>query len=100
MSANRIRWLPKAQDDLVRIRDFIRVHNPDAANRAAKKIFETTARLLDHNSLGRPVLDIQNHDFRDLFIPFGKSGYWLRYILRQDEIIIVQLWHSRENRDA
>ena len=100
MSARRIRWLPKAQADLVHIREFIRVHNPAAANRAAKKILDITGKLLDHHALGRPVLDIQSHDFRDLFIPFGKSGYWLRYALHRDEIIVVRLWHGREDRDA
>jgi plasmid stabilization system protein ParE len=84
--------------DLDRLRNFIRVHNPDAAERAAKKILEFVRRLQTHPLLGRPVLDIDHPKLRDLFIQFGQTGYCLRYSITEDAIIIVKIWHSRENR--
>jgi len=95
----RLIWLPEALLDLARLRDFVRVHNPSAAQRAAHRIREAVRRLPDHPSIGRPVPDIERPTLRDLFIPFGQAGYWLRYAVRDDEIIIARIWHRRENRE-
>jgi plasmid stabilization system protein ParE len=97
--SRRLIWLPEALQDLVRLRDFIGVHNPSAAQRAAHRIREAVRRLPDHPLIGRSVPDIERHILRDLFIPFGQAGYWLRYAVRDDEIIIVRIWHGRENRE-
>ncbi len=93
-----LRWLPEAVSDLNRLRDFIRVHNPDAAQRAAKKILASVRKLETHPLIGRPVVDIDRPKLRDLFIPFGQTGYCLRYTVTDDAIIIVKIWPSRENR--
>jgi len=94
-----LRWLPEALSDLARLRDFIQVHNPDAAARAAKRIREFVWQLQAHPLIGRPVVDIDRPQLRDFFIPFGQAGYYLRYRVTDDEILIVRIWHSRENRD-
>ena len=39
-------WFPEAVSDLARLRDFIRVRNPDAAQHAAKRIRDSAYRLL------------------------------------------------------
>jgi plasmid stabilization system protein ParE len=41
-------WLPQALTDLARLREFINVHNPAAAGRAANRIREAVLKLLDH----------------------------------------------------
>jgi toxin ParE1/3/4 len=96
----RLNWLSSALIDLARLREFINIHNPAAANRAANRIREGAGRLLDHPHLGKSVEDINDPNLRDLFIPFGQRGYWLRYLIRQDDIVIVRIWHGRENRDT
>lgn len=93
-----LKWLPEAVADLVRLREFIRVHNPDAAQRAAKRILEAAHKLLELPLLGRPVLTIDRPQLRDLFIPFGQAGYWMRYTFTDDQIMIVRVWHGREDR--
>ena len=93
-----LRWLPEAVLDLARVRDFIRINNPDAAARAAKRIIEAVQKLRAHPLIGRPVIDIERPKLRDLFIPFGQAGYYGRYTVTDDEIIMVRIWHSRENR--
>lgn len=40
-----LRWFPEAVLDLTRLREFINVHNPDAAARAAKLIREAAQKL-------------------------------------------------------
>ena len=90
--------MPEALADLTRLREFIRVHNPEAAERAAKRILASTQRLLKLPFVGRPVMDIDKPAFRDFFIPFGQAGYWMRYTVTDEAIIIVRVWHGREDR--
>lgn len=98
--SRRLSWLPQALADLARLREFINAHNPAAAGRAAKRIREAVLKLPDHPLIGKSVDDIDDPRLRDLFIAFGKSGYWLRYWLMDDGIIIVRIWHGLENRDS
>lgn len=95
-----LRWLPEAVLDLARLREFTRIHNPDATERAAKRILESLRQLQAHPMIGRPVLDIDQPELRDFVIPFGRAGYTVRYTIIDDDIIIVRIWHSRENRIA
>ena len=93
-----LKWLPEAVEDLARLREFIRVHNSDAATRAASRIREAARKLLDNPAIGRPVADINRSDLRDWFVPFGQAGYGVRYLITDDAVIIVKIWHGRENR--
>lgn len=95
--SRRVSWLPQALADLIRLREFIHVHNPAAAGRAANRIRETAGILVTHPLLGKSVDDIDDPSLRDLFIPFGQGGYWLRYQVRIDVILIIQIWHGRES---
>ena len=89
-------WEPGAVDDLSRLREFIQPHNPKAAMNAARRIIESTNLLLDHPYLGHPMDDLP--EFNELFIPFGQNGYVLRYRLDNGNIIILRIWHTREDR--
>ena len=86
-----LRWFPEAVSDLARLRDFIRLHNPDAAQRAAKRIRDSAFRLLSFPFAGIPVQNIDKPQLRDLFIPFGQAGYWMRYAVTGDKIIIIKI---------
>ncbi len=89
-------WLPDAVTDLVRLRKFIQDKNPSAAKRAASKIKEGAAILVTNPESGRPVEGLSS--FREILIPFGTGNYVLRY--REDEavIVVVRVWHSKEER--
>lgn len=89
-------WTRHAVEDVNRLRAFIRVHNPDAAQRAAQAIQKAAALLLQHPAIGHPVHDLP--DFRDLFVPFGSRGYVLRYRFDGSRIIVIRVWHSLEER--
>ena len=54
----KIEWLPEAIADLARVREFIQVHNPNAASRAANRIRGAVKKLPDYPLIGRPVHDI------------------------------------------
>ncbi len=89
-------WLPDAITDLMRLRKFIQDKNPSAAKRAASKIKEGTAILMNNPESGRPVEGLSL--FREILIPFGAGNYVLRY--REDDvtIVVVRIWHSKEER--
>ncbi len=93
-----LKWLPEAVRDLARLRDFIQHQNPAAATRAAKRILAAVRRLQQYPLLGRPVTDLERPVCRDLFIPFGQAGYCVRYTVTTDAIIIIRIWHTREER--
>jgi len=37
--------------------------------------------------------------YHEYFIPFGKAAYVLQYRVENESLIIIRIWHSRENRD-
>ena len=89
-------WEPGAVEDLSRLREFIQPHNPKAAMNAARRIIEAANLLLDHPHLGHPMEDLP--EFNELPIPFGQRGYVLRYRIDGKKIIILRIWHGREDR--
>lgn len=96
----RLKILPEAIADLVRLREFIQVYNPAAASRAAKRIREALHKIPHQPFLGHPIEGIENPELRERFISFGKAGYWVEYLVKAEEIHIVKIWHSRENKEG
>ena len=72
----RLIYTPRALADMIRLREFIARHNPEAAARMSRILKESAARLKQYPMKG--VL-VEDSPFRDLIIPFGASGYILRY---------------------
>ncbi|MDO9068095.1 MAG: type II toxin-antitoxin system RelE/ParE family toxin [Deltaproteobacteria bacterium] len=90
----RIEWLDSAIDDLQRLRDFIQPHNKEAALRAVQLIRKSVGPLASHPGIGKPVEDLP--DFHDLIIPFGASGYVLRYRILGETVFIIAVKHCKE----
>jgi plasmid stabilization system protein ParE len=89
-------WEPGALDDLIRLREFIAPHRPKAAANAARCIIQAANRLLDYPHLGHPMGNIP--EFNELIIPFGRNGYILRYRTEGKKVVILRVWHTREDR--
>jgi len=49
----RVRWSPKAADDLEAIFSYIAVDNPSAATRVERQIYDRVGRLADFPGLGK-----------------------------------------------
>jgi len=90
----RIEWLASAILDLQRLREFILPHNKEAAQRAVRLIRTAVTPIESNPRIGKPVEDLP--DFHDIFIPFGASGYVLRYRIQGDTIFIIAVKHCRE----
>jgi plasmid stabilization system protein ParE len=88
----------EAVADLVRLRDFPMNRNPGAAQRATAAIANAIRSLDPSPERGRPS---GANDTRELVVPFGRSAYILRYAIltEENEIVILRVWHGREQRD-
>ncbi|MGI9028007.1 MAG: type II toxin-antitoxin system RelE/ParE family toxin [Candidatus Saccharimonadales bacterium] len=93
----QVSWLPEALADIQRLHKFLYEKNPAAAARAATIILNGTKLLKTNPRIGRPMPD--ETDRRELFMAFGAGAYVLRYKpTENDLVIIIRIWHSRENR--
>ncbi len=91
-----LKWLPEALDDLKRLHAFIEPHSPDAASSAVNTLIEAAESLQEFPEKGKPwELEM---GFRELPVKFGARGYVIRYQLHDDQVIIVRVWHSLEDR--
>lgn len=90
----RIEWLESAINDLQRLRDFILPHNREAAQRAFGTIRAASEPLMTSPRIGKPVEGMP--DCRELIIPFGSSGYVLRYRIAGDTVYIHAVKHGKE----
>jgi toxin ParE1/3/4 len=83
--------------DIKRIRGFLDAIDTSTAERALAAIWESLDRLEQFPDLGRPTED---GDVRQITVPFGGSGYVIRYAVLRDDgsLIILRIWHGREAR--
>lgn len=88
-------WSKAATHDIQRLRDFIEPHNRDAAQRAALHLKQAAITLLAHPGIGK---QLEGRQDRELYVPFGQRGYVIRYRLDATAIVILRIWHGREDR--
>ena len=89
----KIRYTPEAIHDLDRLREFIEIKNPVAAQRVAKELLLGIDKLKIFPKMGVQVLRApQPALVRDLFI----GNYTVRYLIAKEELIILRLWHGKE----
>jgi addiction module RelE/StbE family toxin len=93
---SQIVWTETAIDDLNRHYDFIKLNNPDAAARAVQAIVSSGESLQDNPRRGAIVDEIAG--LRKLLVSFGKYGYTIHYVILEDDVIILRVYHGRENR--
>jgi len=90
----RLEYTDRAVGDLVRLRQFIEEHDPQAANRVATWLVEGIALLRDQPQLGHPVaLAPDPQSIRDLVL----REYIVRYAITSNRILILRIWHHRED---
>jgi plasmid stabilization system protein ParE len=89
-------WLPEARHDIQRLYDFLLAKNPRAAERAVRAIQLGAEKLRQLPRSGRPMDDESGR--RELFVPFGVGAYVLRYMLHEASVVVLRVWHSREDR--
>ena len=90
----KLEYTANAVGDLARLREFIAMHDPDAAERMAERLRSGINSLQDHPKLGHPVVYApEPEQIRDLVI----GDYLVRYLLLERRILVLRVWHQREN---
>ena len=87
--------LPAARDDIAGLRRFIEPDNPEATGRAAERLKKAANLLLIPPGVGKRLEGRQD---RELFVPFGKHGYIIRYRLDGVTSAILRVWHAVEDK--
>lgn len=97
MAKTEVAWRERALKDIDRLYNFLFEKNEEeAATKAAQVILRGSSLLEESSRLGRPMADGTQR--RELFIPFGAGFYVLRYFLANEAVVIVRVWHGREDR--
>lgn len=90
-------WAKESEDDIQRLFDFLYEKNLSTAAKAIELILEKSELLVEFSDIGFRMNDDSGR--RELIIPFGASAYVIRYYLLKEYVVIVRVWHNRENRE-
>jgi plasmid stabilization system protein ParE len=89
-------WSTEALQALAAHFDFLKLKDRDIAGRAAQAIRDAVFSLAKNPQRG--VLLADGSDRRKLMVRFGKHGYVIHYYLEGDCILIVRIYHGRQER--
>jgi len=87
-----LKFTQSAQQDLIRLRKFIAVKNPQAAKRISQRLKESIQRLMHQPEMGVNVTDLV--DVQDWI----SGNYIVRYTVLDSSIYILRIWHDKEYR--
>ncbi len=83
-------------NDLIRLREFIEIKNPQAAKRIAQSIKKGINQLKSFPYLGVKVEKAPDPEIiRDIII----DNYTVRYLIRPKEITVLRIWHQKEHEN-
>jgi len=91
----RISYSPESIEDLRRLREFIEIKNPRAAQKMAASILKGIRQLKSFPYMGVEVPRAPNPEMiRDLII----GNYIVRYLVNGKKIYVLRIWHHKEKR--
>ncbi len=95
--SRKVRYSAMARADLNRLYDFLLDRDAAAAERALDAIVECVSGLAQYPNSGRKI-EQDGQQFRELVIPFGRTGYLALYQLSPDgDVNILAIRHQRED---
>lgn len=90
----KLTYSPESINDLIRLREFIEIKNPQVAKRVAQSIKKNINQLKSFPYLGVKVEKAPDPKLiRDLIT----GNYTARYLIRSEEITVLRIWHHKEN---
>ena len=95
-----VRFTPEAEDDLVRLYDFILDRDPTdwSVAECALDAIKHAIRSLEQSPFSYRKADTENPFLRELIIPFGASGYVALFeIDNERSVTILAVRHQRED---
>ena len=89
-----IYWTLKAQDDLERFYRFALQYSRQHADDVLDRLITSCAGLAAHPAIGVQQSRYEPREVRKVLF----DDYEVHYELRDNDIYIVDLWHTREER--
>jgi plasmid stabilization system protein ParE len=89
-----LKWTNKAVTDLARLHDFLSPVNPHAAAKLIRSLVAAPVRLLEYPRIGQQLEEFRPRDVRRFLV----DHYEIRYEIQDSTIVVLRLWHTRENR--
>ncbi|MBC7780673.1 MAG: type II toxin-antitoxin system RelE/ParE family toxin [Proteobacteria bacterium] len=90
----RLKWSRSAIGDLARLHAFLAPVNPTAATRLMGRLKQAPKMLQVEPRLGASLLEFAPREVRRMLV----DDYELRYEVADDLVIVLRLWHTREDR--
>ncbi len=92
----KLTYSSESVNDLIRLREFIEIKNPQAAKRIAQSIKKGINQLKSFPYLGVKVEKAPDPEIiRDIII----GNYTARYLIRSKEITVLRIWHHKEQEN-
>ena len=89
---------PIAARDVQRLVEFLEAKSPRSAVRLGTTLEEAFQLLVDHPLIARATAD---GAARLWFVRFRRrSSYVIRYRIDGDDLVVMRLWHGKEDRPA
>jgi plasmid stabilization system protein ParE len=89
-----VKYSPESLADLQRVVEFVEVKNLYTARRIAIDLQEGVFKLKQFPQIGLPVIKAPDSEkIRDLYV----SDYTVRYLITDETIYILRVWHNKEN---
>jgi plasmid stabilization system protein ParE len=89
-------WTEAAKTDLQRHYDFGVENSPESAARTVQVIVSAGASLAQNPQRGAIVE--QATGLRKLLVRFGKVGFVMHYVVLEPDVVILRIYHGREQR--
>ena len=89
-----IKWTRSATSDLARLYDHLQPVAPDAAAKIIRQLVRAPERLLEYPRIGEKLEAHNPREVRRIIV----GDYELRYEIAGGSLVILRLWHTRENR--
>ena len=89
-----LRWTSKAHADLVRLHEFLQPVNPTAAARVVQHIVAGVKRIPAHPRLGLRLPEFAPREVRRVLV----GDYEIRYELAGTDVLVLRIFHAREDR--
>jgi plasmid stabilization system protein ParE len=93
----KIDWSAGALADLDRFAAFLQERYPALASVVAREILAKVQVLEAHPQLGYPIG--ARGQYRQIVLEVLKAKYVFRYRIAGERIIVLRIWHGREQRE-
>jgi plasmid stabilization system protein ParE len=93
-----VTWSPAALIDLDQQYNFLAEFDSEIAAKTIQEIVKFGGSLSKNPRRGTPIVDTLG--LRKILVPVGKSSYIIHYAILDEEVLILRVYHGRQNRPA